>query len=217
MKENTVSMVRFTPINLRSNYDDTFASLVWAVRMGYPRVTVFLDNDKFGAKTDYSKQIKATFDQLRLNVFLTSFGKIIDGENDKEIGVKCYNNVYSQGVRTDNIELQATVFAGKDKDGVIYMKVVESGKREVKFELMMSGKYIKLVKPDGQDLEDKAKLSKMYATEYLRALRLLLDDEFKKQVKSVNVKAAGGAPQQKAPSAPTVGIDSGDDLILDDM
>lgn len=218
MKDTAVRMVKFTPVNLRSNYDETFATLTWSVRMGYPRVTVFLDNDKFGGKMDYDKQIKATFDHIKLGVFLTIVEKAIDGENGKEYGVKCSNNVYSNGERTDKIALQATVLAGKDEAGICYIKVVESGKREVKFELTMAGKYITLVKPDGQDLEDKAKLSKLYATEYLKTLRLLLDDEAKKQVKVVGVNApTNNNNYKKREPANTPGIDTGDDLILDDM
>lgn len=219
MKTDGVRLVKFTALNLRENYDDTFATLVWSVRMGYPRITVFLDNDKFSkGDVDYSKQIRAPFDYIKLNVFLTIVEKAIDGENDKEYGVKCLNNAYSNGERTNDIKLQATVYAGKDDKGIVYLKVVEAGKKEIKFYLTMDGKYIKLVKPDGQDMDDPAILSKRYAKEYIKAVKLLLADEFKALSKVSTINAPANktkyAGNKKSESSNT-SLDI--DMILEDI
>lgn len=219
MSINKVRVIRFTPVSLRTNYDDTFATLVWSVRMGYPRVTVFLDNDKFNKdKIDYSKQIKATFDHIKLKVFLKQADKVIKSEKSVEYGVKSKNNEYSNGERTNNIVLQSTLFLGKDDDGMIYLKLVEPGKKMVRFELGMDNKYIVLVKPDGQDLDDKSKLSALYATEYIDTLRLLLDEEVKKFAKVTEVNAPiNNKTYTKSESKPAEVPYSGDDLIIDDI
>lgn len=226
-KPQGVRMIKFAPVNLRANYDETFATLSWAVRMGYPRVTVYLDNDKFDKKVDYSKIINAPFDFVKLEAFLLMVDKLIDSNDvDKEYAIKCSNNAYEGGERTNKIVLQATLFVGKDKDGVIYMKLVEQGKREVKFNLDMSGRYIALVGSDGQDIEDRKALSKLHAKAYFKTLRTLLKAELTKSgsklvtlapPKSGGYQASSyGRKQEKAPEK-TPGIDTGDDLILDDM
>ena len=177
MEKNKVTRVKFAPLTLRANYSDgeDYGLLTWATRNGYPRITVFTENKHKSENFDYNKMITAPFDYVTLNMFLSIFEKVIDADPDTKYQVECKGSKFVNRERTDEVIVQATVTVGKDKDGVIYMAATEDGKRKVKFDLILGKWHTIMI--NGDHVTDKAMLSKIYATGYLKAAKKLLGQQ----------------------------------------
>ena len=180
-----VKIVKFLQLNLYKNYndeDDNYGLLSWSIRAGYPRITVFTKNNKVksDAPFDYNTMIVAPFDYLTLNMLFETIESVLKGDKDKSESVFCYNTKFINGNRTNEIVLQATVKVGKDKEGVMYMAVLEEGKKKVKFEILPTKKWHKF------SVEDRSILSIRYTKAYLKVLKKLMDDEMKVDMMTVN-------------------------------
>ena len=160
---------------------DNYATLKWSVRNGYPRVTVFTENNVMlpAGKMDYSKVITAPFDAITLNGILILFEGIINSKEKKHITVNCYNAKYENNVKTNDVALQGKFVIGKDENGINYMAVTEEGKPKIKFELAPSKKWFKFLGDNGDEM---ANLSNAYATGYIKLLTSALEHVIKTDI-----------------------------------
>jgi len=171
INKNNVVMVKFAPLTLRKDYGDgDYGILNYATRNGYPRITVFTSNKNKEEAFDYNTMVNATFSLTQFLMFVDEMRDIVNGDKDKSASVDCFNAKFINGVKTNDIELQATAIVGKDKDGIIYLAVTSEGKRKVKFELLPTewNKYSR-----NKEVLSKEELSKRFAKSYIRAIDLL--------------------------------------------
>jgi len=177
MQQNKVKIISFSPVALHQDTTGTgYASLTWSIRMGYPRVTVYTDNDTAVRKGfNYDSLIIAPFNSVMVNVFLGNMKKAIDSKEPISNSIDCYNIKYVDGVKTNDVILQATATCGRDSDGVIYMSVTAKDRMEVKFKLLPNTKWHKMKDSSGNIITDKSALSNMYAIGYVARLKSLMD------------------------------------------
>jgi len=224
--ENKTKIVKFIPVGLKHKYgdEDKLASLVWSIRQGYPRMTIYLDNSESGGKLDYSKVIIAPLDSITLETYLGLLEKVIGSDNNTEYKINCYNIRWDNGVKTNDIYLQASLVVGKDEEGVIYIGSTVEGKPFVKFPLTVNTRWHRIIGKNGAELTDKAELSKLHAKSYLKLLSKLFDTELKELVNTVYLdkpgnRSAGSAyvktetvkTENKVASTPSV------DAAVDDL
>lgn len=180
-----IRTVRLAPFTLRKYYDNSndFATLTWAVRMGYPRITIWLTNkkDELG-KAGKEQAITAPFDYITLEMFFKLLQDMIVAEPGSKISIDCYNASYVNNEKTNDIVLQSKVIFGKDDNGVIYLGVVDGDKPKVKFELLHPNKFHKF-NVNNKDLHDnKPEASKLFATAYLNSLINIIRSEAVKDI-----------------------------------
>jgi len=191
---DTVKFVKFNTLSLRKTFDTEtgeYALFSWGIRAGYPRIIVYTSNmpwDKRDAskKFDYNTMITAPFDHITLGIMLDKLRKIIRGDKDSKESVDCYNAKFENGVKTNQVVVQARFTIGKDKDGVIYLAATTDGKRKVKFELAPSDTWFKFYDKNNDQVTDKGILSMLYADSYLNKLTKLMDAEMVKDFTQIN-------------------------------
>lgn len=170
--EDKVKFVRYSLLNLRKQYEDKddYALLTWAIRKGFPRVTIWTQNKRpEGVKLDMNTVITAPFDYITFTMFRQYFLNIINNtEPDvKKYTVECYNVKFVNNQRTNELYVQARVTVGRDKDNVIYIAVIADEKPKIKFDLLPNPTWFKFYAGDKNLLEDKGRLSTEYAKAYL--------------------------------------------------
>ena len=171
--KNNVVMVKFAPLTLRKEYGDgDYGLLTYAIRNGYPRITVFTTNKNKEEVFDYNTMVNATFSLVQFEMFVDNIKEIIDADKETTYKVNCYNAKYVNNVRTNDVELQATAVVGKDKEGIIYLAVTAEGKRKVKFDLLPTewNKY----SANGEEFS-KEELSKRFTKAYVKTIDRLFD------------------------------------------
>ena len=183
--------IRFIPLNLLSEYtkeDGTkdYGLMSWSIKNGYPRVSVNTTGVR-SESIDYTKLITAPFDYINLLTALDDFKDVINSEKDCIRRVDCLNNKFVDGKRTDEIYVQATVYFIKDKEGVIYISVIEQGKQKLKFKVAAKG-YVRFYDTQGNVIDNEGEKSKRFALKYLDVLKMLMEDELKIDAKYQSIK-----------------------------
>jgi len=174
---NKVKIISFGPLSLHKDINkDSYASLTWSIRMGYPRLTVYTDNhNKKDNEFSYDNLIIAPMNAVMVNIFIGYMAKAIAHKGPVKYSLECYNIEYVNDMKTENVILQATAICGKDKDGILYLAVVSGEKTKVKFDILPNDKWHKIKNADGDIITDKAELSALYATAYTNRLKSLMD------------------------------------------
>lgn len=184
--ESTIRKVNFFKFDLESEYvnangEKDTAVLQWSVRMGYPRVSVYLTKKKT-EKVDYNKIITAPFkDFTNLNYFLKKFKEVIASSEPISREYVSKNIKWVNGVKTDEIYIQATIIVSKKENGEIYIGLKDGNKEYVEFLLTFDKKFTDILE-NGVPVTDKAKLSREYSMSYIEKLSVVFDKELQKDV-----------------------------------
>jgi len=215
-KRPKAQIVKFSPLRLRKNLEDgEFALLTWSSRNGYPRITVFTENKNKTETFDFNRMISAPFDYTTLNSFIEMFETVINGEKDKSYKLDCFNMKYVNNERTDEKYLQASVTIGKNKNGIVFLAVVEEGKPKIAFDLNYTT-FFKVYK-DNEPVTDAGELSCLYAKGYIRTLKKIVgirmvEETVNQQSLAATNPASTTAPVNKSSNVDANGIDP-DDLF----
>jgi hypothetical protein len=168
-----IRTVRLAPFTLKKYYENSndFATLTWSIRMGYPRINIWLTNkkDELG-KIGKEQVITAPFDYITSEMFFKLLQDIITSDPGSKISIECYNASYVNNEKTDDIILQSKVIFGKDDTGVIYIGLTDGNKPKVKFELLHPNKFHKFNVNNKDLMLTKSEASKLFATAYLNSL-----------------------------------------------
>lgn len=169
-----VSVVRFASLALKKEKDNGYpALLTWSSRAGFPRISVFLDKiTDENNKVIFDNIITAPFDYVTLQMFFNIFEEVINSEKEIKRSIDCLNTRFENGVRTNDIIVQAKIVLWKTKEGVINIMVVDGNKAKVKFELLPNLWY-KFYDNNNEIISDVAILSKLHATAYLKTIKTL--------------------------------------------
>ena len=193
MEDNKVKIYRFAALTLKRQIPEEkdSASLVWSMRGSYPRVTVYTSNTKCYTpdnKPDYGYIITAPFDIVTLMYFLQVLNMVnTDPKKGTEFAIDCLNTKIENGVRTNEIIVQAEVRVGKGDDGVIWIAVTEDGKKKLRFSLLPNNQWFKYKDQDGNLITDKAFLSKIFTTSYIETIKRLMLPKYSEYVGEVMV------------------------------
>lgn len=216
--ETKVTRTRFSklsitkPIEVDGEKPDT-ATLTWSTRNGYPRMTAYTSNNKASSpdgKMDFNFVITAPFDYITLQIFLEYLKEVIDSTGEIKYSIDCFNTKFVNHERTNEVELQAKVIVGKDKEGVVYLAALEEGKRNVKFDLLPSSKWFKFYDATNTEITDKKVLSKLYATGYYNVLSKLLLDAAKDEL----VRTESTTVPSKSSKAKTIDVSGADSFDI---
>lgn len=176
--EERVKIVRYAPLTLRKNIGDEgdSASLSWSIRGIYPRITVYTSNQKafVEGKPNYDHIVTAPFDIVTLGLVLDKLEDLLEAPNNTRFSIDCLNLKVKDGVRTNELFVQATVIVGKDDTGLMYIAATEQGKKKIKFELLPNTKFFTYYDNDDNKITDPATLSSIFARSYLYTLRNIL-------------------------------------------
>lgn len=195
--QSQIKIVKFLTLGLRKSFviDDKedYANLSWSIRMGYPRINVYTSNVNYDKdKVDYSKIITAPFNYVTFMVLLNKMQEAIKSKEPYRYTIECWNTDYDNNKPTDSIVLQAKVHVGKDKDGIVYIMVIEDEKRKVKFDIVPPEtpwhKYSDA---------DKKSLSESYAQAYHDVLKKLMLSEMIKDETVVKTTTTDRTPEAR--------------------
>ena len=177
--EEKVRTIQFAALTLSKELDDgETATLSWKVRGIYPRIVVNTGNTIKEDKTiDYSKVIIAPFDYTTMKTFLYYLYELTKAKQPVSYSVDCFNVVFKDGVKTNEIEVQATVVIGRDVDGVNYITVLRDGKKKVRFDLIPNPKWFTYKKDNDASLINKEQLSGFFTKGYYSIANKLLETE----------------------------------------
>jgi hypothetical protein len=178
-KNNQVKIVTFTPLALYADLDnksEKYATLTWSIRLGFPRVTVYTENNRSkNEEFSYERLITAPMNAVMVNLFIDKLNALIANPKPDKFSIKCYNIKFVNGERTKDIELQATIVCWRDKNDIINLAAVADGKSKIAFPLMVDTKWHKITDVKGEEVTDCRTLSNMYAKAYSDRLKSLMD------------------------------------------
>lgn len=192
MEEKKVKIVKFSALTLKKTIkeDKDTATMNWSIKGGYPRISVYTSNDiMVNDKFDYSKLITAPFNYVTFNIFMAYFEKVIKDLEESEYKIECHNTKWENNQRTDKTYLQATVYIGRNSEGVVYLKVTEDKKDEIVFELMPDTTWHKFYDKQKNEIKNKKILSQLYTNAYYKTLDKLMTSEMISDIPNQQVKA----------------------------
>lgn len=128
---NLDAFALYTPVE-----NNQRASLQWAIRDGYPRITVFTriksDNDGKGF-------INAPFDIFTFIALLDKIEQTAKSPGPSKSMVTCKHWPRDEtGKITGDLEVTSEVWFGKNDDGVVWISVTAPNKPKIVFEFLLS-------------------------------------------------------------------------------
>ncbi len=176
--KNDVEYVSFNALTLFKTLDggNDYAKLDWSLRGSYPRVVCVTSKDhkKEDGSRDYSKVITGAMNTLILREFINNARRVIAGPAGGSYKLKCYGNTFVNRVRTDDIELTATVIIAKDKEGKVFMGVIRDNTPMHRFDFVHGRYHVTSV--DGVDILDTPAGTVDIATAYFDELLAIINN-----------------------------------------
>ncbi len=113
--------------------------LCWAVIFNHPRLTVYTNDPQLQNKENDWGRITARLDIIVAQSVLDVLLSMIDEPADTRYKIENFNNpITENGERTQTPVHINDIHIGKDKEGVIWLSVVEKDKPKIKFNLEFS-------------------------------------------------------------------------------
>jgi hypothetical protein len=155
--------------------------LTWAIRKGFPRIIVYTNSGDPGVPVR-DTIINAPMNHINFNIFIDIFKKAIKAKPGEKFKMDCLNAKWEDGKTTNEKYLQGSIIIGKDKEGIIWISVVEENKPKIKFEILGSD-WHRYYNTDGSQAT-KTEVSVMTAIGLCKAIentmgKLLVEDTIK--------------------------------------
>lgn len=153
--------------------------LSWSVNFGHPRITVYTNDPSIEDKEHNFGRIQARLDIPTFQSFLElldsctlSLGQAKDPEAHGPVKYVVKNmRPWVDSKRVENPEVINEIFVGRDKEGTVWMSVIEENKPKIKFEFKLSD-WHGLYNGQGEPFTT-AQMSSIVARSYVRMLRAL--------------------------------------------
>lgn len=153
-----------------------WSSLMWGIYTNQPRITVYT-NDPSEQGAWHKGKIEAKLDAPTFFAFMKVIRMVIDAPLDTKYKIENKNFIFPGGKRSESPVHVSDLWAGKDKDGVIWIGVMAVGKDKdrpkIKFPIINPSEYHNLYHGDGTPFTQE-ECSKMYAEGYVTMLELLM-------------------------------------------
>jgi hypothetical protein len=144
------------------------ARLVWGVRDGNPRITVFTNNPN---SKGLEGIISAPMSPQVFIAFLTLFEDVIKGPNDIKRKMDNDTSRRDEDNKPVDKSLLSEVFFGKDSNGIVWISVIAPSKPKIKFEFRLSD-YHRFYKTDGTQFTE-SEASVLEAISVIQCLKAL--------------------------------------------
>lgn len=151
------------------------SKLSWGLNKNNPFIRVYTGDPADESERTKNGRIQAELDAPHLYLLLQLIRQAITSENGWKTCMSCENYIFPGGKRSEKPVNTADVWVGKDKEGVIYISVVDKLMKErpvVKFDISIGGFWIKLKHSDGREYT-KAEASILFAEGYADMLQEL--------------------------------------------
>lgn len=160
------------------------SKLSWGLNKNNPFIRVYTGDPADESERTKNGRIQAELDAPHLYTLLQLLREAIGAENGWKNCMSCSNYIFPGGKRSESPVVTAEVWVGKDKEGVVYISVIDKLIKDrpvIKFDVCVGGFWIKLRHGDGREYS-KAESSVVFANGYANMLEalygILLVDEF---------------------------------------
>lgn len=150
-----------------------WASLRWTLNNNNPSIVVYTGDPNDDTPNTPNGRIKADMDLPMLFMIFNLLEKAIGEENGWKMSVECLNYTFPGGKRSEKPVVTAVVWVGKDKDGSIFISVVDPIRKDrpiVKFELAPSTYWFHVNMRTGEAIS-KPEASVIWTKGYIDLLR----------------------------------------------
>jgi len=155
------------------------SKLVWSIRDGAPRVTVYTNDPN--DKVSYGI-ISAPMNPETFFIFLDSFEKIAKGsETNIKVKIDCFTSKRNpDGTSTNEKILLSELWFGKDEKGIIWISIVAQNRPKIRFDFTVSD-WHKFYKPDGGQMSahEASMLQAIATVNAIRNIYYQLVNDFK--------------------------------------
>ena len=135
------------------NAEGKRSKLVWGIRNGYPRITVFTNDPNDKGPGIVNSVISAPVDMATMHIFLTLLEQIATGPNDIKNKVDCFTLKWVDGQRTDERILLSEIWIGKDSEGMVWISLIAPARPKIKFTYRVSD-WHGIYKTDGVQMTE---------------------------------------------------------------
>lgn len=144
------------------------ASLIWGLYANNPRLTVYTnDPNDSGEQNGYGK-ISANLDGPTFFAFLELLKVAANAPGEFKDKVENKNFIFPGGKRSERPVVVSELWAGKDKDGIVWISVTARDRPKIKFPIL-SPDFHQFIHGDGTPYEP-AETSKLFALGYINLL-----------------------------------------------
>ena len=152
------------------------ARLIWGLYSNNPRITVYTNdpNDQDASK-NYGK-ISANLDAPTFFAVLNMLTKAVDPATPADWRMKIENSnfIFPGGKRSEKPVVVSELIVGKDKDGTIWISVVDFKKDRPRIKFVFGkSDFHRYIHGDGTPLTD-AETSVLYAQAYIKMLQIMM-------------------------------------------
>lgn len=149
-----------------------YASLIWGLYSNNPRISVFTnDPNDTGEQNGYGK-IQAALDAPTFFAFLNILNRAVDATDEFKMKIENKNFIFPGGKRSERPVLVSELWAGRDKEGIIWISVSAKDRPKIKFNIG-PGDFHELFHGSGEKLT-KGEASVLYAKGYIKILENMM-------------------------------------------
>ena len=149
------------------------ASLIWGLYANNPRLTVYTNDPNDSGESNGYGKISANLDTPTFFGFLELLKFIVhEAPLDYKDKVENKNFIFPGGKRSEKPVLVSELWAGKDKDGVIWVSVTARDRPKIKFPIQAPD-FHRFVHGDGTEYTP-AETSKLFALGYINVLEKMM-------------------------------------------
>lgn len=145
-----------------------FSLLTWQVVNGNPRIVVNTNDPE--DKHDFGR-ITAKADIIIFGIIIEAIRRMSKAERGEKIIINCQDYTFFGGKRSEQPEITASVYVGKDAEGYTYISVLDTIRKErpkIKFQFKPP-RFVELMDKNGQPV-DVETASSLVATAYADVL-----------------------------------------------
>lgn len=172
LNHNKLNMVTKCP-----TAEGKLSKLSWQIHKNNPRITVWTGDPADESSRTNNGKIQAELDMPHLFALFGMIRKAITAEAGHKDCMECWNFIFPGGQRSKEPVNTAKIWVGKDKEGVVYISVVDGLHKDrpiIKFDFLpgSGGNWIRFNRGDGTAYS-KSDASMLFAQGYSSMLEMI--------------------------------------------